>query len=448
MANLEIDFCGIKSPNPFWLASAPPTNSGYQVQKAFEQGWGGAVWKTIGAPVLNVCNRYGTMDYKGSKIIGLNNVELISDRPIEVNLKEIAETKKNFPKNTVICSVMVESQKEAWQEIIKRAEQTGCDGFELNFGCPHGMSERGMGSAMGQVPEYTCMVTEWVMEVATIPVIVKLTPNITDIVYPARAAINGKASALSLINTINSIMGVDIDSFEIKPNVGGKGGHGGYAGPAVKPIALHLLSAVGADPEVQKARLPISGMGGIETWRDAVEFMLLGATSVQVCTAVMHWGFRIVEDMIEGMSNWMDERGFQTPHDFIGKSLPRISNFGDFDLGFQSVARIDHNKCIGCNLCYIACNDAAHQCIDLKDPKLIGIGNGNGKLLPVVREEDCVGCDLCSTVCPVDDCISMVEIETGRPHVTWNELTKKRPEITQEWDKMEQYRKEVGIHIH
>lgn len=448
MANLEIDFCGIKSPNPFWLASAPPTNSGYQVQKAFEQGWGGAVWKTIGAPVLNVCNRYGTMDYKGSKIIGLNNVELISDRPIETNLKEIAETKRLFPKNTVICSVMVESKKEAWQEIIKRAEQTGCDGFELNFGCPHGMSERGMGSAMGQVPEYTCMVTEWVMEVATIPVIVKLTPNITDIVHPARAAINGRASALSLINTINSIMGVDIDTFEIKPNVGGKGGHGGYAGPAVKPIALHLLSAVGSDPEVQKRGLPISGMGGIETWRDAVEFMLLGSTSVQVCTAVMHWGFRIVEDMIEGMSNWMDERGFTSPHDFIGKSLPRISHFGDFDLGFQSVARIDHNKCINCNLCYIACNDAAHQCIDLKEVQLKNIGNGNGRLMPVVREEDCVGCDLCSTVCPVDDCISMVEVETGRPHVTWNELTKKRPEITQEWEKMEQYRKEVGIHIH
>ncbi|MBX9668943.1 MAG: NAD-dependent dihydropyrimidine dehydrogenase subunit PreA [Candidatus Obscuribacterales bacterium] len=448
MANLEIDFCGIKSPNPFWLASAPPANSGYQVQKAFEQGWGGAVWKTIGAPVMNVCNRYGTIDYKGSKIIGLNNVELISDRPVDVNLREIAEVKRNFPNNAVIVSVMVESKKEAWQEIIKRSEDTGCDGFELNFGCPHGMSERGMGSAMGQVPEYTCMVTEWVMEVATKPVIVKLTPNITDIGFPARSAIKGGASALSLINTINSIMGVDLDSFEIKPNVGGKGGHGGYAGPAVKPIALHLLSSVASDPEVLKSGVPISGMGGIETWRDAVEFMLLGSTSVQVCTAVMHWGFRIVEDMIDGMSNWMDERGFKTCNDFIGKSLPRISNFGDFDLGFQTVARINHDKCIQCNLCYIACNDAAHQCIDLHDMKLKDVGNGNGRMFPVVREKDCVGCDLCSVVCPVDDCISMVEIETGRPHTTWNELSKKRPEITQEWDKMEAYRDEVGIHIH
>ncbi len=445
MANLEIDFCGIKSPNPFWLASAPPSNSAYQVQKAFEQGWGGAVWKTIGAPVLNVCNRYGTIDYKGSKIIGLNNVELISDRPVDVNLREIAEVKRNFPNNTVIVSIMVDSKKEAWQEIIKRSEETGCDGFELNFGCPHGMSERGMGSAMGQVPEYTCMVTEWVMEVTNKPVIVKLTPNITDITYPARAAVKGGASALSLINTINSIMGVDLDTFELRPNVGGKGGHGGYAGPAVKPIALHLLSAVASDPEVAAKRLPISGMGGVETWRDAVEFMLLGATSVQVCTAVMHWGFRIVEDMIDGMSNWMDERGFTSVNDFIGKSLPRISSFGDFDLGFQTVARINHDKCIQCNLCYIACNDAAHQCIDLKDMQL---SNGmRERLWPVVREDDCVGCALCASVCPVDDCITMTEIESDRPHITWNELTKQRPEIL-EWDKMEEYRKEANIHVH
>ena len=445
MANLEIDFAGIKSPNPFWLASAPPSNSAYQVQKAFEQGWGGAVWKTIGAPVLNVCNRYGTIDYKGSKIIGLNNVELISDRPIELNLKEIAEVKRNFPNHAVIVSVMVESKKEAWQDVIKRSEETGCDGFELNFGCPHGMSERGMGSAMGQDPQYTRMVTEWVMEAATKPVIVKLTPNITDIVVPARAAIKGGANALSLINTINSIMGVDLDTFELRPNVGGKGGHGGYAGQAVKPIALHLLSAVAGDREVMASRAPISGIGGIETWRDAVEFMLLGSMSVQVCTAVMHWGFRIVEDMIDGMSNWMDDKGFETVYDFIGKSLPRVSSFGDFDLGFQSVARINPDKCIQCNLCFIACNDAAHQCIDMKHLSLTP--EAHERMHPVVREDDCVGCALCSSVCPVDDCITMVPIDTGRPHITWNELIKTRPEVL-EWDKMEEYRKEAKIHIH
>jgi dihydropyrimidine dehydrogenase (NAD+) subunit PreA len=228
--------------------------------------------------------------------------------------------------------------------------------------------------------------------------------------------------------------------------VGGKGGHGGYAGPAVKPIALHLLSTVASDPEVQKAGLAISGMGGIETWQDAVEFMLLGATSVQICTAAMHWGFRIVEDMIEGMSNWMDDKGFKTVNDFIGKSLPRISSFGDFDLGFQSVAKVNHDKCIQCNLCYIACNDAAHQCIDLKDLKLTD--EMNERLWPVVRVDDCVGCALCSRVCPVDDCITMVEIDTGRPHITWNELSKSKPEVVAEWDKMEEYRETANMHVH
>ncbi|MBI4532703.1 MAG: NAD-dependent dihydropyrimidine dehydrogenase subunit PreA [Candidatus Melainabacteria bacterium] len=445
MANLEINFCGIKSPNPFWLASAPPTNSAYQVQKAFEQGWGGAVWKTVGAPVLNVCNRYGTMDYRGSKVIGLNNVELISDRSLEVNLKEIRETKRNFPNHAVIVSVMVESTKDAWQQIVRQVEDTGADGLELNFGCPHGMSERGMGSAMGQVPEYTQMVTEWVMASATKPVIVKLTPNVTDIVQPARAAVAGGASALSLINTINSVMGVDLDTFEISPNIGGKGGHGGYAGPAVKPIALHLVSSVASNPEIQRSGVPISGIGGIETWQDALEFILLGSTSVQVCTAVMHWGFRIVEDMIDGLSNWMDDKGFKSIHELVGKSVRRISSFGDFDLGFQTVARVDHQKCIQCNLCYIACNDSAHQCIDLKDLKLTGVANE--RLWPVVREEDCAGCDLCSKVCPVDDCITMVEVNTGRPHITWNELVKSTPEVL-EWDKMEEYRRRAKIKIH
>jgi len=440
MADLSINFAGVKSPNPFWLASAPPTNSAYQVQKAFEQGWGGAVWKTIGAPVLNTCNRYGAIDYKGTKIIGLNNIELISDRSVEINLKEVAEVKRNFPDRALFVSIMVESTKEAWQEIVKRTEDTGCDGIELNFGCPHGMSERGMGSAMGQVPEYTCMVTEWVMSVATKPVIVKLTPNVTDITQPARAAVNGGATAISLINTINSIMGVDLDSFGLQPNVGGKGGHGGYAGPAVKPISLHLVSSVALEEAVRAKHIPISGIGGIETWRDAAEFILLGATSVQVCTAVMHNGFRIVEDMIDGLSNWMDDKGFKSINDFLGKALPGITDFGDLDLGYQSVARVDHKKCIQCNLCFIACNDAAHQCIDLETMKVNG--EAVARTLPVVREDDCVGCALCALVCPVPDCITMVETDGGRPHITWNELIKTRPDVLN-WDAMNAFRKEA-----
>src|SRR5882672_8817815 len=251
MADLRINFAGIRSPNPFWLASAPPTNSGAQVHRALEAGWGGVVWKTIGAPVLNVSNRYGAWHYGGQKMLGLNNVELISDRSIEVNLREIAEIKRAWPDRAVIVSAMVESKPEVWHDVIRRIQDTGADGIELNFGCPHGMNERGMGSAVGQVPDYTCLITEWVKEVATIPVMVKLTPNVADIAAIGRAAVNGGADALSLINTLNSIMGVDLDTFAPKPAVAGLSSHGGYCGPAVKPIALHLVSALAGDPAIK-----------------------------------------------------------------------------------------------------------------------------------------------------------------------------------------------------
>ena len=224
MADLSINFAGIRSPNPFWLASAPPTNSGMQIHRAFEAGWGGAVWKTIGAPCLNVSNRYGAWHSGSQKMLAINNVELISDRPLEVNLREIAEVKRAWPDRAVVVSAMVESMPEAWHDIIRRIQDTGADGIELNYGCPHGMSERGMGSAVGQVPEYCEQITRWVMEVAKLPVIVKLTPNVANIVMPARAAVAAGANALSLINTVNSIIGVDLDTLEISPNIGGKGG--------------------------------------------------------------------------------------------------------------------------------------------------------------------------------------------------------------------------------
>lgn len=451
MADLSIDFAGVKSPNPFWLASAPPTNTAYQVNKAFEQGWGGAVWKTIGAPVLNVSSRYGGFDFGINRLVAINNVELISDRPLEVNLREIAEVKRLWPDRALVVSAMVESKPEAWQDIVHRIEDTGADAIELNYGCPHGMSERGMGSAVGQVPEYCSMITSWATAAATIPVIVKLTPNVTSIIPPARAAVAGNGNAISLINTINSIIGVDLDEFQIKPNVGGKGSHGGYAGPAVKPIALNMLAEVAGDEEVQRAGLPISGMGGVQTWRDAAEFLLLGATSVQVCTAVMHYGFRIIDELTDGLSNWLDEKGIDSVQEIIGASVPRISAFGDFDLAYKTVARIDQEKCINCNLCYIACEEGAHQSIDLVldgvpvDPTAY---RGDAVPQPVVAEDRCVGCNLCSLVCPVDDCISMVEIPSGRQPVTWKQLSEKQPEVTSDWQAMEAYRKKVGIDIH
>src|ERR1700728_1129560 len=194
MVDLSVDFCGVKAPNPFWLASAPPTKSEDQVRRAFDAGWGGAGWKRLGPePIVNVSSRYGAMDYDGRKVVGLNNIELITDRTLEVNLKEIARVKKDYPDRALFVSLMVESAREAWHEITKQTQDAGADGIELNFGCPHGMSERGMGSAVGQVPAYACMITEWVKQVATIPVMVKLTPNVGDITAIGRAAVEGGA---------------------------------------------------------------------------------------------------------------------------------------------------------------------------------------------------------------------------------------------------------------
>jgi len=460
VADLSIDFAGIWSPNPFWLASAPPTNSGAQIHRAFEAGWGGAVWKTIGSPVLNISNRYGGLSLGGQRLLAINNIELISDRPQEVNLREIAEVKRAWPDRAVIVSVMVESTREAWHDIVRKVEDTGADGFELNFGCPHGMSERGMGAAVGQVPEYCGQIVAWVKEVATLPVIVKLTPNVASVVPPGLAALAAGADALSLINTINSIIGLDLKSLEFAPSIGGKGGHGGFAGPAVKPVALHHLSSLMTDPQVLSYKKPLSGQGGISTWQDAAEFLLLGASSLQVCTAAMHYGYRIIDDLVEGLSGWMDDHGFATIPEVTGKSLAHFSDFKDLDLSFRAVARIDASKCIGCNLCYVACQDTAHQCIDLLRPSTgekvephTWSERSNGKSIvadrprPQVRESDCVGCRLCFNVCPVDDCITMESVPSGRSPITWDQLTKAQPELA-EWEGMEKYRKEVGIEIH
>ena len=423
MADLRVKFCGLESPNPFWLASGPPSNTAGQVMRAFDAGWGGAVWKTIGEPIVNTTSRYGAIDLNGVKVMGFNNIELISDRPIEDNLREIYQVKKSYPKHLIVASLMVESQRESWHEMVRRAEDAGSDALELNFGCPHGMSERGMGSAVGQVPEYTEMITSWAKEAARTPVIVKLTPNVTDITRIAAAAEKGGADAVSLINTINSLMGVDLETFAPRPVVAGKSSHGGYCGPAIKPIALHLVSSV-----AKRVRIPISGIGGIGYWNDAAEHIALGASTVQVCTAVMHYGFRIVEDMIDGLSQYMDDHGFRSIEDFRGRAVPNVVDWGDLDLNYKIIAEIHPELCIGCQLCYVACEDGAHQCIAPHSASGNGKVNVNGKGVHVPRiiEEECVGCNLCALVCPVEDCITMKQVDTGLPPTSWNDRMRRR----------------------
>ena len=412
MADLRTNLAGIKSPNPFWLASAPPTNSGYQIMKAFDAGWGGAVWKTLGVPVVNVSSRYGALNYRDNRMVGFNNIELITDRPLADNLREISEVKKRFPDHAVIASLMVETREE-WHNIVRDVENAGADGIELNFGCPHGMCERGMGSAVGQEPKVLQTIVEWVKEVAKVPVITKLTPNISDITRPARAARAGGSDAISLINTIQSVIGVDLDTFVSSPSVDGKSTNGGYCGPAVTPMDLHLLKNCAKDNQVG---IPISGIGGVETWRDAAEFILLGATSVQVCTAVMHYGFGIIRDLNSGLERYMDEKGFKTIEDFRGKALPNILHWEDLNLKYKVVAEINADKCIGCQLCYTACEDGAHQAIGLSSDPL--------NRMPSIIEENCVGCNLCAIVCPVEECITMERRDDGKEHLTWGDRTR------------------------
>jgi dihydropyrimidine dehydrogenase (NAD+) subunit PreA len=411
MPSLKSNFAGIKSPNPFWLASAPPTNSGYQVMRAFDRGWGGAVWKTLGVPIINTSSRYGAVNYRDKRMVGFNNIELISDRPLADNLRDIEEVKKYFPEHAVIGSLMVET-KEQWHQIIRDVENAGVDGIELNFGCPHGMCERGMGSAVGQEPNVLIQIVSWVMETAKVPVIVKLTPNVSHIQEPAIAAKRGGANAVSLINTIQSIIGVDIDNFVPYPVVDGKSTNGGYCGPAVKPIAMNMVKNVAKIPGYN---LPISGIGGIENWRDAVEFILLGATNVQVCTAVMHYGFGIIREILAGFEQYMSDKNFNSVDEMIGKALPNIMNWEELNLNYKVIAELDESKCIGCQLCYIACEDGAHQAI--------GLPENQDSRIPHIIEENCVGCNLCSIVCPVENCITMVRKDENKEVINWKERT-------------------------
>ena len=413
MANLQTNFLGIKSPNPFWLASAPPTDREVNVTRAFKAGWGGVVWKTLGEDphVVNVNGpRYGAIHSNDRRLIGLNNIELITDRPLDVNLREIKAVKKEWPDRAIIVSLMVPCEEEAWKKILPLVEDTGADGIELNFGCPHGMSERGMGAAVGQVPEYVEMVARWCKQNTRMPVIVKLTPNITDVRQPARAAKNGGADAVSLINTINSVMGVDLDIMAPSPHIDGKGTHGGYCGPAVKPIAMSMVSEIARDPETQG--LPISAIGGITTWRDAAEFMALGAGTVQVCTAAMTYGFKIVEEMKLGLSDWMDEKGYTSVDQFVGMAVPNVTDWQYLNLNYVVKAKIDQESCIKCGRCHIVCEDTSHQAIWAEK---------DGQRHFEVNDTECVGCNLCVSVCPVENCITMeqqtdgVDARTGQP---------------------------------
>jgi len=398
--DLTIEFCGIKFQNPFILSSAPPTATGEMIKRAFDAGWAGAVTKTIvKEEIANVRPRFASLTFPGlpeepKKIFAFQNIELVSDRPLAVWLKEIEEIRRMFPNHILIVSLMHNAtDREGWAELAKMFESAGAHMIELNLSCPHGMPEKGMGMAIGQDAALAGTVTKWVTDAVKIPVMAKMTPNVTDITLLAKACEDNGAAAISAINTVACIIGVDLDTFIPKPVVEGYSTQGGLSGRAVKPIALRAIAAIR-----QAIDLPVSGAGGVATWEDAAEFLLMGATQVQVCTEVMARGYGLIEDLKEGLSAYMEEHGFASIKDMVGLALKKIRMHSALSRNQKVISHINQNNCVKCDICYISCRDAGYQAINLREDRL-----------PIVDSEKCSGCSLCHQVCPVWDCVTMKE---------------------------------------
>ena len=398
--DLSIDFCGIRFENPFIVAPSPSTHSGDQVRRAFDYGWGGVVWKTLGAisgvdhPKVSPCYAHGSPN---EHLRGFENIDLGNDVPLEESFREIRDTKRDYPGPVLIVSIRGETSEEKWKDLARRAEDTGADMLELMFSCPHDIADSREGE--GEIGSLAKRITAWTREAVRLPIMVKMSPNVTDIRVPARAAKEGGANALSAANTIRCLMGVDLKTLLPLPTVGGRSAFGGYSGPAVKPIILRLVAELAKDP---KLGLPISAVGGVVSWVDAVEYLLLGARTVQVGTAGMFYGFRIIEDLLSGLENFMMEKGFSSVSEWVGLSLPHITTQPSLDRSYRVKAKLDLNRCLRCLRCYVACRDGAYGAIDIGEDRT-----------PLISEEKCQGCSLCSLVCPVEGAMEMAAVISG-----------------------------------
>lgn len=396
--DLSVDFCGLKLINPFLLSSSPVSNSAEMVARAFEAGWSGVVYKTLNAGRLTITHpspRMNPYHYGDKKMVAVQNVEMISDRPLKDNLVDFLYLKKHYPDHIIVSSIMGFSLEE-WAHLAKASEDNGADMLELNFSCPH-MCIEGSGHKVGQAFHLLEQFTETVKKAVSIPVMAKMTPNITDMTEPAMHAKNGGADAISAINTVSGISEIGLDDWVPKPNVFGIGAISGTSGPAIKPIGLRFIADLAKATEL---KLPLSGIGGIETWIDALEYILLGASNIQVTTGIMHFGYRIVEDMIEGLSDCMARQGIEKVSDLIGKALPNVQTTEKFDLDRQGISQYDLDKCIGCGQCYIVCRDAAAQALEWDKENR----------RPKLNEDKCLSCMICSFVCPVPSLITYKEM--------------------------------------
>jgi dihydropyrimidine dehydrogenase (NAD+) subunit PreA len=394
--DLSIDFCGVHFPNPFILSAGPPTDDLDMVRAAFDAGWGGAVLKTTSVEAEPVDLAYPMMSavhYGGQRIMGLGNIDLISEHHIDVVEQRVQSLKAEYPDRVVAASIMG-SKKQEWQTLVRRLEAAGVDIVECSFSCPQGSMGEEPGAMLAQSMDATERVTGWVKEAAErCPVAIKITPQVTDVVKVAQAVKRGGADAICAANTIPSLMGIDVDTFVPCPSVDGYSTYSGLSGPAVKPVTLRTLAEIAKHVDI-----PITATGGPVTWRDAVEMMLVGATTVQFCTAVMHYGYDIIDDLQDGLAFYLEEKGFATPADIIGKALKRIVSHGELPRGKRVISSLIEERCVKCDLCYIACRDGGHQAIKLEEPSR----------LPQIDPEKCPGCRLCVTICPAD-ALMMVE---------------------------------------
>lgn len=373
--------------NPFLLSSAPPTASYEQIRRAFSVGWAGAVIKTIrpdGMVIEDVSPRFHAIKGSNSDIQGFENIELLSKKTVSYWTSQIPRLKSEFPDRLLIASIMGTTDPEEWRSLAGQVEEAGADAIEMNVSCPHGMPEQGVGAAIGQNAAMVRDLTRAVKSAVEIPVIVKLTPNVTDILPIARAADGGGADMISAINTVQCLSGIDLETYEPLPSVAGYSTYGGYSGPAVKPIGLRVVSQVASTVD-----LPVIGIGGISGWRDAAEYLLAGASAVQVCTAVMWHGFGIVKEMQSGLSTHLFKKGFSSPDQLRGLSLGRLQSHQSLDRAARIFPPLSsRDACTSCGSCAIACRDGGYQAITLHDGK------------PEFDYARCDGCSLCFHVCP------------------------------------------------